>query len=446
MSQFRFQGVTADGRLTQGEFEAANKREAGNKIKRLSKAKKLNVKQLIPKETFIYKAQRPGKSVITGEQEAYSKVEVEKALIKLGYNVIRVEKKLINFKGRVPTKDIVTFMRLSADLLKQQLTYDEILNLLYEDIANKRMKETIRQIQKDLKDGKEGWEVYGKHQDVFGKFAAYMLSVASTSGNMALVFESTAKFLERDATFKKNLRRTLFMPSINVLAVIGVVLFYVGYIFPKMARMFLKMKITLPPMTSATLDFSYILQDYWMIIVLGAIIPMAFLVFYVRTPSGKLWMDKVLIRLPVIGDLMHKTSIEIFSRVFYTLYSGSGQNIEVIRIAAEACRNSYMEKQIKVFAIKNMLKGGMGLVEALESSGVFTRTALSRFRLGAESGALRDNAKQLADYYEVQTTYKMESTIEIINLFVNLFILVVLTVITIISSETAIIQPHIMGT
>src|SRR5690606_26987804 len=128
--------------------------------------------------------QRPGRPAITGEQEAYSKEELEKALVKLGYKVLSINKKLFDFKGGVPLQEVVTFIRLSADLLKQQLTFDEILTLLYEDTANKRMKEVIKVIQKDLKDGKEGTEVYGKHEDVFGKFAAYMLSVASTSGNM----------------------------------------------------------------------------------------------------------------------------------------------------------------------------------------------------------------------------------------------------------------------
>jgi type IV pilus assembly protein PilC len=300
----------------------------------------------------------------------------------------------------------------------------------------------IKEIQKDLKDGKEGHEVYGKHEDVFGKFAAYMLSVASTSGNMALVFESTAKFLERDAEFKKNLRRSLLMPTVTVLAVIATILFYVGYIFPATAELFLEFDIRLPPMTAATLEMSYWLTDNWIALTLSFVIPIIAFIWYVKTPPGKLMLDKYIIHIPVIGDLLHKTSIEIFARVFFTLYSGSGQNIEVIKVAAEACRNSYMEKQIKEIAIKMMLKEGAGLVESMEATEVFTTTAISRFRLGAESGALRDNAKQLAEYYEIQTTYKMEAVIDVINLFINLFIMIALIAITVVSSEAALIQPN----
>lgn len=442
MPQFRLKATSPGGKNIKTEFEAINKKEAKKKVQNFEQKNGIRVQSLDQKQVYIYKVQRPGKAKLTGEQEAYTKEELERALVKLGYKVLSINKKLFDFKGKVPTQDIVTFVSLSSDLLQQQLPYDEILTLLLEDTQNKRMKEVIKEIQKDLKDGKEGAEVYSKHEDVFGKFAAYMLSVASTSGNMALVFESTAKFLERDAQFKKNLKRSLMMPTVTVLAVIGVVLFYVGYIFPATAEMFLEFDIQLPPMTAATLDLSYWLQANWITIMLSMLIPLAIFIWYVRTPKGRLWLDKTIINIPVIGDLMHKTSIEIFARVFYTLYSGSGQNIDVIKVAAEACRNTYMEKQVKDIAIKMMLKDGAGLVESIEATGVFTTTAISRFRLGAESGALRQNAKQLAEYYELQTTYKMDSVVDTINLFINLFIMIALIAITIVSSESALIQPN----
>lgn len=446
MPQFRLKAISPQGKLIKTEFESESKREAQKKVDKLSRKKGFEVKEIQKKATYTYKVQRGANKPVKGEQEAYSKEEVEKALVKLGYKVISVNKKWFDFKGGVPMKEIVTFIRLSADLLKQQLSFDEILNLLYEDTQNKRLKEVIKTIQKDLKDGKEGDEVYGKHEDVFGKFAAYMLSVASTSGNMAQVFESTAKFLERDAEFKKNLRRALMMPSISFVAVIGVVLFYVGYIFPATAEVFLDIGVNLEeqaPMTAYTLDWSFWLQDNWLAITLAFVLPIAGFWYFIKTPKGELLKDQYIIKIPVIGDLLHKTSIEIFSRVFYTLYSGSGQNIEVIKVAAEACRNKYMEKRIKEVAIKMMLKEGAGLIESLEATEVFTKTAISRFKLGAQSGALRENAEQLAQYYEIQTTYKMEAVIDMINLFINLYIMIVLVAITIVSAEAAVIKPNI---
>lgn len=443
MPRFRFSGRTQDGKLVQAEFETLTKKEAKEKVTALAQIKNIEITAIEKKELYAFKVEREGAEVIEGEQEAFNKDELTQALVKLGYSVISVKKKWFNFKGTVSTGEVVTFIRLSADLLRQELPYGEILTLLHEDTTNKRLKNVIREIQKDLQAGKEGHEVYGKHENVFGKFAAHMLGIASTSGNMAEVFESTATFMERDNDFKKSLRRSLMMPSIALTAVLGVTLFYIGYIFPLMADMFVKFNIELPPMTAATLSFSHWLQANWIIITLLFVVPIGLFLYYIQTPKGKYTLDKYIIKIPVIGDLLHKMSIEIFSRVFYTLYSDSGQNVEVIKTAAEACRNVYMERQIKDIAIQNMLRDGMGLVEALKASGVFTRTALSRFKLGAESGSVRNNAKQLADYYQVQTKYKLQTTVELVNVFVNLIIAIALSAITIISSEAAIIQPSI---
>lgn len=441
MPEFRFQGVNAQGKLVKSEFQAPNKKVARAKVSDLAKSRKIQVRSLDKKELFIFKVRRNGKPPIEGQKEAYSKEELERALVKMGYKVDWVRKKWFDFKGGVPNTEVVTFIRLSADLLRQKLPYDQILTLLHEDTQNKRLREIIKEIQKDLRDGKEGQEVYGKHSDIFGRFASYMLSVASTSGNMAEVFDSTAKFMERDATFKKNLRRALLMPVIAFISVIAVLLFYVGYIFPAMAEMFLEFNIQLPPMTAATLDLSNWIQAYWIFIVLLTFGPVIGLWMYIRTVKGKLWFDKNIIHIPIVGDLLHKTSVEIYSRVFYTLYSGAGQNIEVIRVAAEACRNTWIEKQVKDVAIRMMLEDGSGLIESMEATKVFPETALSRFRLGAESGALKENAKQLADYYEVHTTYKMDAAIDTINLGINLTILIVLVFITVVSSEAALISP-----
>ena len=157
------------------------------------------------------------------------------------------------------------FVRLCADMLREKLNYNEILQLLASDINNKLLKNTIREINKDLKEGKEGNDVFKKHSSIFGKFSAYMLGIASTSGDMVSIYESTARFLEREEDFRKSIRQALIQPSAVVIAMIGAVIFYVAYIFPKMAELFEKFEIPIPPMTKATLYFSNLFEEYILI-------------------------------------------------------------------------------------------------------------------------------------------------------------------------------------
>ena len=438
MEQFKYTAKDIRGRVVTGIIEAENKKEAKKQSESIAVKRRLKIQSLRQKVNFIYRVRRGTQEIQNGEQKAYSKEELQAALEKLGFKVLKVQKKFLDFKGGVPSAEIASWIRLCADLLHENLAYDEILDLLGEDTTNKRMREVIKEISKDLKEGKEGTEVFGKHEDVFGKFPAFMLAVASTSGNMAEVYDSTAKFMQRDEDFKKSMKKALVTPFITLFVIGLVVAYYVMVIFPETAGIFLKMGKTLPPMTATTMQFSNFLQANWMIILAIIIIPVVSMVMWVRTPKGLLFKDKYIIRLPVLGDLLHKMSIEIFARVFYSLYSGSGENIEVIRIASQACRNSYIEKQMREVGIPLMLGEGKGIVEAMEETGVFTKTALSRFRSGAESGALRSNALQLANYYEAETSYRMEKVVTLIDLMVTMIIMVVMVGLTIVSSETSV--------
>jgi type IV pilus assembly protein PilC len=169
------------------------------------------------------------------------------------------------------------------------------------------------------------------------------------------------------------------------------------------------------------------------------------LALYVKTKKGRLVFDKYMIKMPVLGSLIHKTLIEVFCRVFYTLYHGSAESIEPIRIASEAAGNTYFEARIKQTAIPLMLKRGCGMTEAFEASGVFTETAISRFHSGEESGTIKNTALMLANYYESETVYRLKNVIEIIQVVIAMVIMVVMIALTLVSAETATVRPKSPG-
>ncbi|HET54103.1 MAG TPA: type II secretion system F family protein, partial [Ignavibacteria bacterium] len=296
-------------------------------------------------------------------------------------------------------------------------------------------------INNELKKGSDSEVVFMKYQGVFGKFTAYMLGLASKSGNMAEIYRATAKFLERQMEFRKNLRSALITPIITLFVLFLAVLFYVGYIFPETAKLFLKFDIPLPPMTAFTLVMSDFLITNWWLVLLIMIAPPVLLIYYGRTSKGRLVLDRYMMKIPVMGSLIHKTSIEVFCRVFYTLYTGAAESIEPIRIAAEASGNKYFENQIKTIAIPLMIKKGAGVTESFEAAGVFTETAINRFHSGEETGTIKNTALQLANYYESETVFRLKNVIEMIQVFIAMVIMVVMIALTLVSAETATISP-----
>ena len=445
MVEFKFTAQKVNGQILNGSISAETVKDAKRKIYRLAEKNQLKIKKIDKKITYLYRVRRGKEKPISGEQKAYSKKEVEDALTRMGFEVISVNKKLLDFRMAPPNAEIVTFVKISAELLEQKLPYSEILTLLINDTQNKTLKETLKEINNDLKKGADSEATFLKYQGVFGKFSAYMLGLASKSGNMAEIYKATAKFLERRQEFKKNLKSALITPAVTLFVLFLAVLFYVGYIFPETAKLFVKFKIPLPPMTAFTLKISDFLLNNGVLVTLVTILPPIIIWRFAKTKRGGFLMDKYLLKIPVLGNLIHKTVIEVYCRVFYTLYSGSAESIEPIKIAAEATGNKYFEDRIKNIAIPLMVKKGTGITEAFEATGVFTDTALARLHSGEETGTIKNTSLQLANYYESETVYKLKNFIEMIQLFIAMIIMIVMILLTLVSAETATIHPKTPG-
>lgn len=445
MVEFKFTAQKLNGQTITGTLSAVSVGEGKKKIQRLAEKNKLKVSTVQKKSTYFYRVRKGKEKPIKGEQKAFSKKEVEDALARLGFKVLSINRKFFDVQRKPPNSEIVTFVKISAELLEQKLAYSEILLLLINDTQNATLRNTLKEINNDLKKGADSEATFLKYQTVFGKFTAYMLGLASKSGNMAEIYRATAKFLERRQEFRKSLRSALITPAVTMFVLFLAVLFYVGYIFPATAKLFVRFGIELPPMTAFTLQVSdFLIANPLLIAIVTFLPPLAFWQFS-RTEKGRLLVDRYILKMPIIGSLIHKTLIEVFCRVFYTLYHGSAESIEPIRIAAEATGNRYFEERIKTVAIPLMLKKGVGLTDAFEASGVFTDTALSRLHSGEESGTIKNTALQLANYYESETVYRLKNLIEIIQVVIAMIIMVIMIALTLVSAETATVRPKTPG-
>ena len=165
-------------------------------------------------------------------------------------------------------------------------------------------------------------------------------------------------------------------------------------------------------------------------------------IIFAGTTQGRFYVHKYMLRLPYLGVLLHKLNLEVFCRVFGVLYSGSSNNQEVMKIAAEATGNTYIEHRIKTVTIPMMMSRGTDLITAMEASRVFLPMAIARFRAGAESGAVGESAEEMADFYERETTLKLKTAIETIKTSIAIFLGIIVLYLTILSAETALMIPN----
>jgi type IV pilus assembly protein PilC len=445
VSEFRFVGVGQAGQPVQGTVFAPSRRAANKKVDDLAGKHQFRLNNIQQRRAYNYTARHSSGKLVKGEQKAFSEDEISLALKKMGLEVVKVDRKLFNLQSKPPQQDLIMFVRLAANLLRDKLPYDEVLNLLVGDVSSKSLRQVIRDLNADLKGGMEAQQAFMKHQHYLGKFTAYMLGIASQSGNMSEIYEATARFLERQNEFKKSIRSAMITPAITMLVLLATFVWYVWYIFPQTAGLFEDMGVALPYMTQKTLDFSRWMDANYAWVLLVMVGGIGGFWYWAKSDRGTFLLHKYLISMPVMGSLLHKLNIEIYCRVFAVLYSGSGENISVIKIAAEASNNRYIEHQVKTITIPMMVGQGADLVKSMEASGVFTQMSIARFRSGSETGNVRQSAQQMADYYEKETTLKLRAAVEGIQTVVAIIITIAIVFLTIISSEIALVQPSATG-
>jgi len=439
--EYRFKGTNSEGRSVQGTFTVSSPREARKHAAVIRSRHGVRIEKLEQKKDYLYKVWAPGGNPFPGRQSAFNKEEVAEALQRLGYTRFKINPVLFDLPFKPGIQDVLMFIRLSANMLRDKMSFSRILEMLAEEQSNRSMKEALYQIESQLKAGAEGREVFMRFTHIFGRFPAYMLGLATRSGNMADIFDATATFIERDVEIKKTVRKAMLSPLITILATLGAFGYYVLEIFPATAMLFSKYNMETPPLTKATMDFSnWLAQSWWIILLVLAGVTLIIWRWW-STPQGKIWRDRNLVKIPGVGPLIHKMSIEIYFRVFGTIYAGAGDNIETIRTAAEACRNAWMEERIKRVTIPLMLQEGEAFVTAMEAAGVFTQMSLTRLRTGQETGNLLLASEQIANFYQAETSYRMANMIEIIQAVVWLFVAAAITFLTLVSAEIANISP-----
>jgi len=441
VKEYRFNGLSKAGQPVQGTVFAPSSTVAKKRVVALAERHSFTTESIEQRQTYMYKVRHFNGKIIQGEQKAFSEEELRAALTKMGLEVQKIQKKLLDIQRKPPQSDLIMFVRLSANLLKEKLPFDEVLNLLVNDVSSRSLKQVIRDLNADLKGGMEAQQAFMKQQHMLGKFTSYMLGIASQTGNMSEIYEATARFLERQNEFKKSIKSAMITPVITLLVLMAAFVFYIWYIFPQTAGLFENFGIELPPMTQKTLDFSKWMDANWIWVFFVTGILIGAVMAFFKSNKGIFMTHRFMIRIPVIGSLLHKLNIEIFCRVFAVLYSGSGENISVIKIASEASGNRYIEHRVKTVTIPMMVAQGADLVKAMEASGVFTPMALARFRSGSETGNVRNSARQMADYYENETSLKLTSVVEMIQTGVALIITVAIMALTILSSEMAMVSP-----
>ncbi len=322
----------------------------------------------------------------------------DKGLIPI--NIKQTDAKNIFFFERTTQKDLLIFTQELGSLLESGLPLDRALYVLSESSEKKPFRAVIREAYIDIQRGQSLSQAISKHK-VFPKFYVNMIKAGEAGGMLESVIKRLTAFLETTTAFKEELRDALVYPII--LTIVGgfAVVFLMLYVIPRFAKIFADMGQALPLPTIILLAVSNFLIAYWWLIGGLAVITAIIARSYALTSEGKIFIDNIKLKTPVIKHLSLRLIIARFSRTLGTLLQNGVPVLEAIGISREVVGSEIIAERLK--AIADGVKKGQGIAKPLKESAIFPPVVVQMVAVGEEAGRLDETFLLIADKFEAES-------------------------------------------
>ncbi|HKU52787.1 MAG TPA: type II secretion system F family protein [Nitrospira sp.] len=357
--------------------------------------------------TFAYAGRTKSGAVKKGELVAKSRDEAVDQLRRQSVVVTSLEEKAgkegFSFKlgSGVSEKDLVVFTRQFGTMINAGLPLIQCLEILSTQSENAALRKSVGEIKVQVEGGSTFSDALRKHPKIFDDLYVNMVHAGEVGGLLDTILGRLSKHIEKAMKLKGQIKSALVYPA-AIVGIAGIVITVLMiWVIPVFEKMFKEMsggKMALPGPTQLVIDMSNFAQGNWYII-LGVIVAIVVAVKkYYATPQGKLAIDKLLLKLPVFGDLIRKASVAKFTRTLGTLLASGVPLLEALTICAKTSGNKVVEGAL--LDAKVSISGGKTIAEPLAKSGTFPKMVTHMISVGESTGALDSMLGKIADFYE----------------------------------------------
>lgn len=312
---------------------------------------------------------------------------------------------------RITTKDLLVFTQELGNLLDSGLPIDRALYVLSEHAEKKAFRLIIREVYVDIQKGGSLSGAMSRHK-VFPTIYVNMIRAGEAGGILDTVIKRIVSFLEITLSLKKEITSALIYPLLLVFVGGLAVIILMVKVIPNFARIFSDMGQALPLPTLMLLRISDVISSYWWAGLSGTFILFVLIRGYIRTAEGKLFVDGLKLRTPVVRQLVMKMIVSRFARTFGTLLQSGVPILDAVKISRDVIDNEILSKRLAV--IEDGISKGRGMAAPLKECGVFPAIVTQMVMVGEEGGRLEETFLLIAERFEVETK-------DLIKRFVSLF-------------------------
>ena len=354
-------------------------------------------------DIFIWNGTDKSGHTSTGEIRAASSAIAKAQLRRQGIRPKKVKKKAkpLFGSGGKPIKpaDIAVFTRQLATMMKAGVPLVQSFDIVAEGCEKPKMQELVNTIRNDVASGSGLAPSLAKHPRLFDELFCSLVASGEDSGTLEVMLDRVATYKEKTEQLKAKIKKALTYPTAVVVVAIVVTAILLIKVVPQFAETFRNFGSDLPAFTLFVLHISNFVQKWWFVILL-MIIAAIFVFREVKLRSVKFseFLDRLILRLPIFGGIVHDSVIARFSRTLATTFAAGVPLVDALESTAGAAGNSVYAKAIR--RIKDDVTTGNTLYASTKSTGLFPNMLLQMMSIGEESGALDEMLDKVATHYE----------------------------------------------
>ena len=371
---------------------------------------------------YLWKGRTTAGEIQTGELTFDSQDEVLAALRKKRIIITSVREKPRDLKLTLPkigsgvsTRDLAIFTRQFATMINAGLPLVQCLDILSKQTEKEDFRAVIAQTMRDVEAGTTLAEALAKKENnkVFDELFVNMVEAGEAGGILDDILQRLATFIEKAEALKRKIQGAMVYPAVVMTVACLATAFMLIFIIPTFARMFTAFGGDLPLPTKIVMGLSSFLRSYWWVMLGGIVGTIVMIRRYYTTEQGHMQIDKLLLRVPVLGDVIRKGAVARFTRTLGTLISSGVPILTGLEITARTAGNRVVQEAI--MAARASIREGETISAPLKQSNVFPPMVVQMISVGEETGALDDMLTRIADFYDSEVDTAVDALTSLIE-------------------------------
>jgi type IV pilus assembly protein PilC len=351
--------------------------------------------------TYTYTARAVNGDLRSATVDAPTRDEVIKQLKQQRLSVVKIDEGTATKKkrmGRIKMRDIVIFTRQFSTMINSGLPLVQALDILAQQSENPALKDVTRQVVFDVESGNTVADALRKHPKAFTDLYVNMVAAGEAGGILDTILMRLAVFMEKNDALVRKVKGAMIYPGVIMsVAAIAITVLLI-FVIPTFQTMFASANIALPLPTRIVIGLSHALRTYWYVVA-GAIGLAGYSIKrYYATPDGKLAIDRLMLKAPVLGDVLRKSAVSRFTRTLGTLISSGVSILDGLEITAKTSGNRVIQDAI--MDSRASIAGGETIAAPLKKSAVFPPMVISMIAVGEQTGGLDEMLTKIADFYD----------------------------------------------